>query len=198
MSSAAATVTAVAAAAVALAVIGTMLMMRRRSEVWRRFARRHGLRFARGDRGPRVEGLIDGRRVVLEAGAGSSDRGLFAVEPVELSVEARVRAPAGFEVLPRTSLDPLVGEPGVRTGDAVFDRVARVDGDDADELRAWLDEARRAAVAELVEAADRDIAGVLGTRLFIRRRRAASRRGRLEADLEVLLAAARNLEDAGS
>jgi hypothetical protein len=186
---------AITAVAVAVVLLGSLLMVRRRSEVWRRFARHHGLEVVRGARGPKVEGDIGGRPVALEAGTSSSDRGLFAVEPVELSVEARVRPPAGFEVLPRTSLDPVVGEPGVETGDAVFDQVVRVRGDDAEQVRAWLTEARRAAVAELVEAAGRDVAGILGARLFIRRRRATSRPRRLDRDLEVLLATAQALED---
>lgn len=188
---------AVVAAVVVLVAVGTLVLSRRRVAVWRRFARAHRLTYDRDDHGdPRVTGEIDGRTLRLEVMAESSDRGWFAVEPVELSLTTAVEPPPGLQVAPRTAIDKVVGEEGIETGDPVFDRLARVSGDDSDRVRNFLTAPRRAAVASLLEAVGSDPVGMRGATLFIRRRRALSRREVLERDLRTLLEAARGIDGA--
>lgn len=181
------------AVAVAGATATTVMLRRRRRDVWRRFAARHGLELgADGDGRPTVGGGLDGRRVTVAVSRESSDTGVLGVEVVELAVETAAPAPATLDVRRRPLAGEIAERDGVETGDERFDRLAKVSCDDPDVARRFLGPRRREALAALL---DLDAAaGLEGRRLYVRRRRAVSRLGSLEADLELLRRTAARLE----
>lgn len=159
---------------VALVVVGvvSVVLVRRRANVWRQFARRNRLQFhkASGSQGQRVEGVLHGRRVELAVSQNSSDTGVLGAEDLVMMVELQGRVPDGLTVLP----DDL-GGPGDRlsqgetidTGDAAFDEVALVRCARAEEARAYLTPGRRTALLELLNTEAQSQVGLQNGRVFV-------------------------------
>ncbi|MBP7148497.1 MAG: hypothetical protein KBD01_13215 [Acidobacteria bacterium] len=181
---------------VGVAAAVTLVLLRRREDAWKRFARRHRLRFeSRGlPAGPRVFGMLDGRAFELTSTRSSSDSGL-GLDEVRMSLALRAVPPASLEVAPRAPGADLVAESQVLTDDAAFDGAALVTAARADLALDFLTPRRRAALLRLLEDGAPALAGLRNGSLFVMERAATGGSSeQLERRLAVLRRAADDLD----
>ena len=175
------------------------LAARRRHEVWRRFARAHGLQRLPGTslRHLRLGGTVDGRAFELYTAQASSDTGVLGVEEIVMKLVLRGPLPAGFAASRGGVLGEvektLAHEGAVRVDPALDERV-RVSGEDPQAVRAFLTPARRAALAELVSVESACIPGVEEGAVFLREREMISSPAHLESRLALLRSVAARLD----
>jgi hypothetical protein len=184
---------AIAAATIAFAV----LLVRRRRQVWRLFAREHGLRFVQ-DPVPRVTGTVDGRPVELTLRDRKSDTAELGAQPIRLSVRLDERAPRDL-LLQETgaavrAVHGLIEDDVISTDDAAFDARFTVHARSKRAALAYLDDDRRAALCELARENDTGFITLRGPRLSIDARSLISDPRALERGLGLLLACARRLD----
>lgn len=147
---------AVLALVVAAAVIALLANSRRRA-VWRRFARRHGLRFLENSGPPAVAGIIRNRLVTLTVPASGSDGEELGVQEVRLEVSLQGTLPRGFEIVEG---GPVIGEARRAFGEQVveledpeFSRRLIAKGHNHTEVRDYLSADRRRTLLRLLEDA---------------------------------------------
>jgi hypothetical protein len=135
---------------------------------WEGWATSHGLAFepsAGPDRGPRIEGRLEGREVVIAKDTYGAPEDSRTVTLVYLAPKGM---PRGLGLLPTGSgasgavVGWMVGlarasgagiPPEVDLGDEEFESRWRVHGHDADEVRAWMESPeRRRALVEVIES----------------------------------------------
>jgi hypothetical protein len=153
--------TIAALAAVVLACVGvgaavTLGVGRRRRNVWKRFARRHRLRYVEEASLPHVIGTLDGRPFELTVSGGGSDNelgmqqftmSLGLTRPAEVSLEA-------WKARTLTSgVERTANPQAVDTGDEEFDRAVVVTAESPVDCAAWLTPVRRQALSPLVASA---------------------------------------------
>lgn len=186
----------------AVAAISAYLLRRRR-DVWKRFARRHGLRVVEAPSfgAPRLEGTVEGRRIALYAEEGGSDTGDMGFEVVTFRMKLVGAVPAGLEVAPggvRGEIEKLAGAADVELGDEKFDSAVRVDADDPERLAAYLTRRRRRAVLELLALPHIEEAGVAEGAVYVTQREMISDLENLERRFRELLSLARRLDGASA
>jgi hypothetical protein len=188
-------------AVIAALGLGWWLLVRRRRNVWRRFARRHGLRAVKGATSPRLEGVITGRPFALTMTSGGSDSEELGIVDVEMSLGLHGTLPAGLEIEDATGLigeaQRVLEEHGFATGDEDFDRSVVVRGADAPGIVAYLTPDRRRAFRELVERHSTGEVGLAAGCIYLRDRELLSRIEDLESRLAVLVHLAPALDASG-
>jgi hypothetical protein len=191
---------ALVASIAALAVLvvagaaGWWILVVRRRDVWRRFARRHRLKVIETGVLPRLEGTVHGRPFVLAAASGGSDAEEFGIVDVELSLGLFGPLPERLEMEDATG---VIGEAQrvleghtISTGDAEFDHSVVVRGADAGAVQAYLDPGRRQAFRDLVERHASGEVGLAAGRIYLRDRELVSSLEELESRLSLLRQAA--------
>ncbi|MEX0717420.1 MAG: hypothetical protein WD066_12575 [Planctomycetaceae bacterium] len=185
-------------ALVAVAVAVAVLAKSRRREVWRLFARRHGLRFIENRGRLVVAGMVRDRLVTLTVPQEGSDGEELGVEEVRLDVSLDGPLPRGFELaeggLIVGEAERAFGEQVVETGDAEFDRRVVVKGGDAEAIRAYLAEDRRRALLDLLDGEAGWTVLMDEHGVALEKRSLVGRLDELEDRLEQLLAAAPRLD----
>ena len=145
-------------------------------------------------RRPAVQGIIDGREVVLAVSRESSDTGVLGIEEERLEVGLKCDVPTGLEIVQRVGVEELLDLESFTTGDDAFDARARVVADEPEAARAFLTADRREPLRRLLEGAEGHISGLERGRLFIRRRTGAERIELLDDMLERLLRCADEID----
>jgi hypothetical protein len=177
----------------------TWLLKRRRRDVWRELARRHGLTFAERLDGPRVTGQTDGRRVDVFINDASSDRDVGGVEVVRIAVAVR-GVPRGMtaEGVPGLIGDlALLAENRIEFQPEDFNRDVLVKGDEA-EARSYWNERRKQAFLGLVRTAPCDQIVLREGTLAAELREIVSDRSQLEQLMHQLHHSASVLEESAA
>lgn len=189
------------AAFVAVMVAGTLVLRRRRQDVWRAFARRHGLQYRIDDGRPRVMGTLDGRRVELSIVGESSDTGPMGVEVIRLAMSLAAPPPVGLKL---ESAGGVVGdvqktmnEDRFETGDEEFDRQVNVSLTDAPSATEWLTPTRRRAFLDLVRENPADLYTIAAGQLQWQCRTALGDADKLDVQLRHLAIAAAAMDGGG-
>jgi hypothetical protein len=162
----------------------------RRRDVWRRFARRHGLRVTGAEAIPALNGMVDGREFSLRGVSGGSDAEELGIVEIEMSLGVRGPFPADLEIEDATGVigeaQRVLAERTLITGDEDFDRASVVRCADPERARTWLNERRRRAFLDLEGRHSSDEVGLAQGRLYLRDRELVSRLEDLESRLALL------------
>ena len=186
----------IAICAIGVVAVITWLLKRRRRDVWRDLARRHGLTFAERSDGPRVTGRTDGRRVEVFINDASSDRDVGGVEVVRIAVGLR-GVPGGMtaEGVPGLIGDlAVLAEKRIEFQPEEFNRDVLVKGEEAAARDYW-NEQRKQAFLDLVRTAPCDQIVLREGTLAAELREIVSDRRRLEQLMHQLLHSAALLEE---
>lgn len=182
------------AALIAGAVVVAVWAKSRRRAVWRRFARRHGLRFVENRGRLVVAGMLGNRLVTLTVPEEGSDGEELGVEEVRIDVSLEGPLPRGLQLaeggLIVGEAERAFGEQVIETGDPEFDRRVVVKGADAEAIRDYLAEERRRALLELLDGEAGWTVLMDERRVALEKRSLVGRLEELEDRLERLLAVA--------
>ena len=189
---------AAAAGLLALLALVGFWLARRRRDVLRDFARRHGLEYADAESGPELRGQLHGRAFHLEIDPRSSDHAVAAAQETRMTTIVRGTVPEGLQVLGAKGLAGalqrrLEGEQ-VDVGDEAFEHAVLVKALDPAAARAWLTDRRKRALLRLVEATDPSLAGMWGSELYVEERTLSEDLERLESRAALLRDVAAELE----
>ncbi len=179
----------------------SVVLLRRRRNLWAGFARHHGLVFRQLGRGQlRVSGQLHQRPFELATVEESSDDGTLGVREVRMSLGLLTPPPAGVEVIRATgivgTLQRSVGPTPAPTGDQSFDEQAIVVAEDPAAAGPWLNQPRRRAIREFFDALGAAQAGVGPTGLWVSDREMLTSRERLEGRVAMLSETAQRIDSA--
>lgn len=150
-------------------------------------AQANGLLYTSVGVGHRIEGQLDGRKLTMTAQPDPQSR----VQEERWILELRTQPPAGFGATKKRLLGGVsAGSTRVETGDAAFDGAVLAEATDVEGARAFLTDARRAAIRELVAAGG----FVYGGKVMLQKPGLDTSPKKLEARLAVLRAAAAALD----
>lgn len=178
----------------AIAVISYVLL-RRRKRVWQRFARRHRLDFLGGGLPEQTEvrGSVENRPFRLYHEERSSDRGVLGVEEITLRLGILGSIPPGLRIRKKRISEEI--DENFLTGDQDFDENVKVEAQDPEQLRSYLNQQRRQAVLRLIQLSDPDRSGVDIDAVYVTEREMLSNLPHLEERLAELLDIARILDN---
>ncbi len=186
--------------AILIGMIITILVIRARLNVWKLFARRHGLDCHNDDGQPRVTGQIDGREFQLTIVVDSSDTGVLGLETLRMGLHLAdvpkgltVQRSSGMTGTAESTLDP----DATTTGDLEFDRLFVVATNAAEEIHV-LGDARRETLRRLAEEYPECDVLLHEGHLALQNRTAGVRRGMLEDWCAGLRSAASAWEEANA
>lgn len=177
-----------------LAVILSVTMLRRRRNIWRRFARAHNFRYHSGHpENLKVTGSIQNRQFQLMVLPDQSDTGALGIEVVRMSLEVRGNLPRGLRAVNVAGVvrqvETALEEVEFATDDPEFDESTLVRGEVEPELRAYFTPARRQAFLALLDPDDLYEVQLTDRWLSIQERELVSDRQQLEDNLAKLLQA---------
>lgn len=179
-----------------LIAIGAALLHRRRHREWRQLARELKLRFS--PHGPRIDGSLRGRKVVVRTSSESSDTAA-GVEVVEIQVAVH-KVPVGMYV---ESAPGPIGElksyleGTAAVGDPSFDEhaVLKTDGKaHAEQIQQYWELGRRRVFLQLASELEADRLTLGDGKLVAQMREVVSNRGHISRLLGTMLDAAAGLD----
>ena len=184
---------------VVFAILVTIVLRRRRENVWQAFARRNGFQYTVIEGQPQVTGLLEGRRFELAISPESSDTGPLGVEVISMAVFLHHPPPGNLHL---ESAGGLVGdvqlafnEQRYQTGDEEFDQNVNVEIAESADGVAWLTPKKQQAFLQLVLSTPTDSYQLAAGQLRWQCRTAISDPGKLEEHLRSLATAVRELDD---
>lgn len=175
---------------IAIVVVVSFTLNRRRRDIWKRFAKQHGLSVV--DNGDRLmlRGDMEGSPIEISIVDESSDAGTLGVQVLHISTPIP-NLPDGLEV---ESAPGLVGSlrktletDAADTGDENFDRLTVVKCDDESIAAGYLSPARKLAIESLIEKVTPAFVDLEAGMLRIDDREMVSRIERLEEQTRDLL-----------
>lgn len=192
-------VVAALAAATAVALVWIWRWTRRRREtVWRRFARRHGLRVVRRDGHTALVGNRHGRSVSLAVDEDGSDGELVGIVPVRMEVQLRLNMPPQLALTcSGAAIGALAQGLGAQTlpvDEGGAGQLILQEGADARSAGAFLTPPRRQALLQLARDVDPATAGLERHCVYCEDRMTGVDLDRLDAWLQKLEQAAAELE----
>ena len=185
-----------AAVLLASVAIATLLLKRRRQDVWQALARRHGLTFCGPPLEPRITGHIQGRPIEVAVEDGGSDRDMGGVEAIQMSVGLRgVPGDMSAEGIPGLIGDlAALAEERISFEQEGFHRDVLVKGNQVASIREYWSGLRQQTFLSLVENAPCDQISIREGALIAELREIVSDRNQLEQLLNQLLVAAESLD----
>lgn len=189
-------------AALGLIIVGawtlSVVLRRRRENVWRELARKWGLRYESRDVGPLVVGRMDGRALKMAVTTDSSDRDTLGFEEIRIEVDLNPSVPEQLEVL-RTggavgSVVRMVEGGTVDMKDTDFDREFVVKGDPS-AAEDYLSPERRKTLRDLASDAASGDVGISHRRLYWQHRNMVSDLDALRSQVRQLLSTAERLDE---
>jgi hypothetical protein len=192
-------VVAALAAATAVALAWTWRWTRRRREtVWRRFARRHGLRVVRREGHTALVGNRHGRSVRLAVDEDGSDGELVGIVPVRMEVQLRLNVPPQLALTcSGAAIGALAQGLGAQTlpaDERGGGHLILQEGADAESAGAFLTLPRRQALLQLARDVDPATAGLERQCVYCEDRMTGVDLDRLDAWLQKLEQAAAALD----